>query len=219
MLLWTSDPDGSVPGRVPAAIASTETGLEYNFDVPFALFLSSLLARLSPAPLANARVYIVRHAEKPEEGSGLTPDGVERANAYATYFQKDPVDGTPLKLSHVFAARDSAKSFRPRLTAEPLAKSLGQKVDLRFTDKESETFVKALQTGPYGKRILIVWRHGGIPRLLKALGADPSALVPEGKWPDAVYDRVVELRYDARGRLLPGMSRTVRERLMPSDAK
>ena len=174
---------------------------------------------LAPPPLANARLYIVRHAEKPEEGTGLTPAGVARANAYPAYFRKDPLDGSTLHLTHLFAATDSKKSFRPRLTLEPLAKAVHQTLDLRFTDKEPAPFVADLRGHDYGKRILIAWRHGETPTLLAALGADPLKYVPEGKWPDGVYDRVIELSFDAKGDLDPAHSRMVQERLMPGDAK
>ena len=32
-------------------------------------------------------ILIIRHAEKPEAGSGLAPAGVQRAQAYIEYFQ------------------------------------------------------------------------------------------------------------------------------------
>ncbi len=179
--------------------------------------LPLLLAPLPP--LAHARLYIVRHAEKPLEGTGLTPAGEARAKAYVAYFRKDPLDGSTLRLSHVFAAKDSRKSFRPRLTLEPLAKAYGQKIDLRFTDKEPEPFVRELRTHSYGTRILVAWRHGEIPELLAALGGDARTFVPEGKWPDSVYDRVVELTFDASGKLDPAHSRTLQEHLMPGDAR
>lgn len=169
--------------------------------------------------LANARVYIVRHAEKPEEGTGLTPVGVARANAYAAYFRRDPMDGSTLHLTHLFAAKDSKKSVRPRLTLEPLAKAIHQPLDLRFTDKDPDEFVKDLTTHAYGDRILVAWRHGETPALLKALGVDPSKFVPEGKWPDTIYDRVIELRFDANGKLDMTGSRMVLEHLMPGDER
>lgn len=178
-----------------------------------------LVLPLVAPPLANARLYIVRHAEKPAEGSGLTPAGLARANAYAAYFRKDPLDGSTLRLTHIFAAKDSKKSVRPRLTLEPLAKATHETLDLRFTDKDPAEFVKDLTTHDYGNRILVAWRHGEIPALLKELGADPTKFVPEGKWPDGVFDRVIELRFDANGKLDAGASRLVLEHLMPGDER
>lgn len=172
---------------------------------------------LAPPPLANARLYIIRHAEKPETGAGLTEAGTARANAYPKFFRHDPIDGSTLRLTHVFATTDSSKSMRPRLTAEPVAKAFGLTVDTRFANKHPEELVTALRTEQDGDRILICWHHGDLPHLLAALGADPKRFVPEGAWPDAVFDRVVELRYDAEGKLDLVHSRTVAERLMPGD--
>ncbi len=117
----------------------------FRFDR--ALFLSvlalstAIAAALSqpsprPAPLANTVVLIIRHAEKPEDGSGLTPVGEQRARAYVPYFRAYQLDSQLLKLSHLFAAADSTNSRRPRLTIEPLAAALHMKLDLRFTDKD-----------------------------------------------------------------------------------
>ena len=180
--------------------------------MPFGFF-AALLARLRPSPLANATVYLIRHAEKPDAGPSLTPAGERRAQAYVAYLQRDPIDGKPLAVTHVFAAQDSAKSVRPRLTAEPIARASGLVVDLRFRDKEPDALVRELRTRGHGDRILVVWRHGGIPRLVEALGGDPKSFLPKGKWPDLVYDRVDVLRFDRRGSLLPARSRTVVDRL------
>jgi hypothetical protein len=37
--------------------------------------------------------------------------------------------------------------------------------------------------------------------LLRALGADPSQVLPSGKWPPNVYDWVLMLQYDSKGKL------------------
>jgi len=53
----------------------------------------------------------------------------------------------------------------------------------------------------YGDSVLIAWRHKKFPALLKALNVDPTLLLPDGVWPDSVYDWVILLRYDAHGHL------------------
>jgi broad specificity phosphatase PhoE len=182
-----------------------------------------LLAFLSsahfPRSLAGVEILIVRHAEKPDDGIGLTPAGQERAAAYVGYFAHFTVDGAPLKIDHIFAAADSKNSIRPRLTVEPLANALQQKIDLRFTDKDPEAIASDLRAHDYGKHILICWRHGKIPGLLEALGANPSTFVPEGKWPENIYDRVIELRFDANGKVDTKSSKLVFEHLRPGDEK
>ena len=63
----------------------------------------------------------------------------------------------------------------------------------------SEQLSRALAEKPHGEHVLIAWRHKKIPSLLKALGADPASLLPEGQWPDSVYDWVILLHFDATG--------------------
>lgn len=171
------------------------------------------------SPLANTVILIIRHAEKPEEGSGLTPEGERRARAYVGYFKNYLVEGKPLIINHIFAAADSEGSRRPRLTVEPLSAAIHMKIDLRFSDKDPAGIANDVATHHYGREILICWRHGKIPALVKALGADPQMFVPEGKWPGKIFDRAIELHFDARGKIDPGESRLVREHLMPGDEK
>lgn len=52
--------------------------------------------------------------------------------------------------------------------------------------------------------------------MLRALGADPKKLLPDAKWPDDVYGWLIELRYDANGRLFA--SQCLNENLTPDDA-
>jgi hypothetical protein len=167
------------------------------------------------AALKNATVLVIRHAEKPAEGFELTPAGTARAEAYAGYFQKFQLDGQPLKLDHLFCAADSKGSHRPRLTIEPLSRALNLPLDNRFAAKNPEGLGKEIRSHSHGHAILICWHHGDIPAVLTALGADPAALLPHGKWPDAVFDWVIELRYDGTGRLHE--THVVHEHLMPSD--
>ncbi len=170
-------------------------------------------------PLASATILVIRHAEKPESGDGLTPAGEARAAAYPRYFAGLKLDGHTVHFTHLFAAKDSEKSHRPRLTIEPLAKSLHQTIDLRFTDKDRDAIVADLRAHDYGNEILISWRHGKIPDLLTGLGADPGSLVPEGDWPDTVFDRVIELHFDADGKIVKSRCRMLQEHLMPGDEK
>jgi len=175
-------------------------------------------ATKDPEALRDVVILLIRHAEKPETGIELTPAGVARANAYTNYFKHFMLDGKPLRLEHIFAATDSNNSHRPRLTAEPLSQSLGLPLDSRFTDKRPEALVDELQSRPHGKQILVCWRHGGVPALMSALGADPSKLLPGGRWPDDVYNWVIQFRFDQNGHLIPGETKCLNEDLMPGDA-
>jgi hypothetical protein len=167
--------------------------------------------------LKDAVVLIVRHAEKPESGQELSPEGSQRAEAYVKYFGDFQLEGRPLKLDSLFAAADSKNSHRPRLTLEPLSRALHLPLDTSFKDKEPESLADALKSKPRGKTILVCWHHGKMPELLRALGADPAALLPDGKWPDMEFAWVIELRYDGEGKLLPSQCRRIEEHLMPKD--
>jgi len=169
--------------------------------------------------LRNATILIVRHAEKPETGMELTPAGTARADAYTNYFRKLTIDSKPVKLDWLFAAADSKNSHRPRLTLEPLSKTLGLSLDLKFKDKEPELLAQELKDHSHGQQILICWHHGQIPNLIQALGGEPAKLLPGGKWPDDVFCWMIELRYDQDGHLIPGEARCIDEDLMPGDAE
>jgi hypothetical protein len=186
----------------------------YKKSMKFTFLLCGLLAvgiaaaiLAGPPPagksgaLNNAVILIIRHAEKPAAGDQLAPAGVARAQAYANFFKNFTLDGQPLKLDYLFAAADSKVSQRPRLTIEPTSKLLGLAIDCQFADAKFQELADELRAKPHGQNILISWHHEEIPQLVKALGADPGRLFPQGKWPDEVFNWVVELRYDSNGHL------------------
>ena len=78
---------------------------------------------------------------------------------------------------------------------------LGLSIDSRFEDEQFQKLADEIRAESHGKQILICWHHGEIPQLLQSLGADPGQLIPKGKWPEAVYNWVIQLRYDSDGRL------------------
>jgi hypothetical protein len=151
--------------------------------------------------LANTTVLVIRHGEKPDSGPGLAPEGIQRAQQYAGYFEPFNEQGLNLPVNSLFAGADSKNSARPRLTMEPLSQATGLPVDTRFSTDSPEDLVHALSTEHHGNHILITWRHNKIPALLVALGANPESLLPNGTWPSSVYDWVILLRYDSTGHL------------------
>lgn len=165
--------------------------------------------------LADTTVMIIRHAEKPESGPGLTPEGEARARAYVGYFQHFSVDGEPMVPNALYAATDSKSSMRPRLTITPLSQALGLPIDDRFADKQTKEIADALRMEAHGNHVLIAWHHGEIPKLIHELGGDSAALILGDKWPSEVFGRMVVLQYDHKGRLFS--SQVVDEDLMPDD--
>src|SRR4029434_10559332 len=184
------------------------------------LFVSALtVAAVAQDGPKDAVVLINRHAEDGGPGRDLAPRGHERAEAYKHYFLNFTVDSKRREPEVVFAAKDSKQSHRPRLTVEPFAKAAKLKIDARVGNNQCGDLAADLRVNQQGKVILISWRHGDIPALLRALGAKPEDLLPRGKWPGSVYDWVILLSYDQEGRLLPGGSRRINEHLLPSDSQ
>jgi hypothetical protein len=172
---------------------------------------------ISQNPLSDLTIFIIRHAEKPDFGSGLTSEGEARARAYVHYFEKFRLDSRPLRLDYLVAADDSEHSQRSRLTLEPLAQAIGLKPDLRFQARQAEDLARELRSHSHGKAVLICWHHHEIPELLKAMGADPDSLLPQGEWPSQQFGWMLELRYDHEGRLIRGKTKRIKEHLMPGD--
>ena len=189
-----------------ACTASTEPGP-----------VSALSSEQGTNPLSGATILIIRHAEKPASGSGLSMEGEARAQAYVRYFQNLRLDGQPLHLDYLVAADDSDHSQRSRLTLEPLAQALGLKPDLRFQARRPQDLAWELRSRPHGKTILVCWHHREIPALLEELGADSDRLLPNGQWPDKQFAWVLRLSYDEQGRLKNHQTKRIKEHLMPSD--
>jgi hypothetical protein len=167
---------------------------------------SFLFSNPSPAQqaqnyLANNTILIIRHSEKPDMGTGLNAAGEARARLYTKYFQPFQEEGLSIQVDGLYAGADSKNSFRPRLTLEPLSKSSGMPLHSNIGTKDSELLVQALKTEAHGQHPLIAWRHGEIPTLLAAFGASPQELLPNGQWPDEVFDWVIVLDMGPDGKL------------------
>jgi hypothetical protein len=163
------------------------------------------------ARLANATVLIVRHAEKPASGPGLSPAGEARAKAYAGYFRRLTFDGAPVRIDTLIATADSEESRRERLTLEPLSRVTGLPIQQPFENGAVKDLVGWLAHGRPDRNILIAWHHGKVPMLLANLGLDPSTILPGGRWPSDVYNWMVMLRFDRNGNIVPSRCRLVRE--------
>jgi hypothetical protein len=166
-------------------------------------------------PLSNVTVLIIRHAEEPSKGNGLSSHGNARADAYVKYFKNYTIDGKPLKIDYLFATRDSSNSRRPRLTLEPVAQALGITIDSQFKNNDFLKVAHKIESLPQGSNVLICWHHGNIPGLLGALGADAEKLLPNGKWPGHEFGWVIQLQYDEKGNLFD--SNRITEHLFESD--
>jgi len=168
---------------------------------------------LDTSGLADATVVIIRHGEKPDSGPELSPQGEAHAQAYVGYFQHLVLNGVPFRPDMLVASADSRNSARERLTLTPLSQALNLPIDQRFADKDVKPLFEALASEQHGKSILIAWHHGELAKLLRAFGADPDALLPDGKWPGSVFNWTVVLRYDHAGQLIPGSAQIIQQDL------
>ena len=178
-----------------------------------AAVLSAHAKSAGTSGLADATVVIIRHGEKPDSGPELSAEGQAHAQAYVGYFQHLVLDGVPFRPDMLVASADSKNSARERLTLTPLSQALGLPIDQRFADKEVKPLFEALASEQHGKSILIAWHHGELAKLLRAFGADPDALLPDGKWPGSVFNWTVVLRYDHAGQLIPGSAQIIQQDL------
>jgi broad specificity phosphatase PhoE len=168
---------------------------------------------------ADAVVLIIRHAEKPEVGNGLSPRGFRRADAYPEYFRRFPTPEKPLALDTLFAATDSSESHRPRLTVLPLSKATGLPIDTRFDNKSTSKLARELRATQQGKHVLVCWHQGEIPALIRALGGNPDQYLPKGNWPDEAFAWVIQLTFDHQGQLILAESHRFDEGLLPGDSR
>ena len=166
------------------------------------LVVSAPYSPAESAPkLTNATVMIIRHAEKPEAGSDLSPAGLARARAYVGYFQSLTLDSHPVKIDHLFATKESKNSNRPQETLLPLSSALHLKLHTSFGLTDEQQLADKILSSYDNETVLICWHHGAIPDLLKDLGAHPKTILPEGKWPDDVFGWLVVLHYDEGGKI------------------
>ncbi len=167
------------------------------------LLASGLLFALSALSFAASSdggktVIIIRHAED-GEGPTISNEGDARAAAWAQYFKAFRFNGQSLQIGYLFAAIDSDNSQRPRLTLEPTAAALGLPIDSDYKTKQVEKLAAAVRALPAGAVALVAWRHSRIPDLISSFGADPNALLPDGRWPGKVYDWLIVLQFDPQG--------------------
>ncbi|WP_273825857.1 flagellar basal body-associated protein FliL [Pseudomonas asplenii] len=194
--------------------------------LPGALLLSALVLpftaqahqddKTTPG-LSNATVLIVRHAEKPNQGRGLSPRGEQRAQAYAHYFAPLQLEGQGLVPQRLIATSDSKQSDRPRLTLTPLSQRLQLPIEQPYADKDVDKLVKSLGKTNRAAVLLIAWHHGQIDNLIGAFGADVKKIIGQKHWPEDVYDWLLVLRFDDHGQLIQSRSEKIQEHLLPGD--
>jgi len=132
----------------------------------------------------RSRVFVVRHAEKADDGTKdppLLPEGVARA-ACLTQTLRD------VELTHVFAT----DLQRTELTVLPTAKAHGLEV-VTLGASDTAALVKALRGLPVGSVALVAGHSNTIPNVAELLGSPLQGLNGKGHIPGQEHDRLIEL--------------------------
>ncbi|PRP76033.1 phosphoglycerate mutase family protein [Planoprotostelium fungivorum] len=159
-----------------------------NMNTRFVILLAILA--LSYAQQSQQLVYLIRHGEKPENGTGLSPAGVARSQCLPNVFGTKSLYNIGYIMAQEYK-KDGGRD-RPFLTVSPLAKSLGLKVDVSCNRDDAACVKKAVaayqktQKGSkHPKNILICWEHGALTQVASALGVSPAP-----KYPGSHFDLI-----------------------------
>jgi broad specificity phosphatase PhoE len=153
--------------------------------------------------VANARILLMRHAEKIGDPMDphLSPEGYARAAKLADYI---PVTfGIP---QFLFATSISKHSIRPIETIEPLAAKIGVSIDSTYADQDYGALASQLLSEPRyvgaGSLIVVCWHHGNIPSMARALRARLGSF-PD-PWDSRVFNQILVMTYAGDGE--PGVT-------------
>lgn len=163
-----------------------------------ALLVTALLGA-GAAFAAPAQVIFIRHAEKPDIGAELSPQGFKRAAALVNFFKTNPAVtryGAPVAI-YAAAPKSEDSSVRSIQTVAPLARALGIDINDSFTRGQTNKLARDIMQNPAyeGRLVLICWQHEKIIDAAQALaeygGTSPEvyAMIPLA-WPSEAFDRV-----------------------------
>ncbi|KZT62899.1 putative phosphoglycerate mutase family protein [Calocera cornea HHB12733] len=139
------------------------------------------------AVFAQQYQYLIRHGEKPANGSqGLTVQGEERAQCLTTVFGPS----SAYNIGYIMAEtpKSNGDRTRPLETVTPLAEELGLTVDISCDRDDPDCVaaaVAAYQSTEGAENVLICWEHGELTDIATSLGV---ADAPE--YPDADYNLI-----------------------------
>ena len=164
---------------------------------------------------SKSTVLLVRHAEKPEQGTGLTPEGQRHAVAFVDFFTHYRLGRQSLKVDALFAAKDSVHSMRSRLTLTPLSSALKLPLNTAYEGKDFAALAARLRGDEYkGKTVVVCWKHGEILALAEEIGVDPGKLAASqhwpAKWPDAEFRWILQIVRDQSGAIDPVRTQCIR---------
>ena len=149
--------------------------------VCFALWLT-----LAGSAVAQpAQVIIIRHAEKPDEGNGLSLAGRERAASLVPYFRETDEllkFDTPVAI-YAQAPKKETSSVRSFQTVKPLADALHITVNQSFNRDQYKSMVDEIthKDAYVGHTVLICWEHKVIPDIAADFGVEDAPKTWHGR--------------------------------------
>ncbi|KAJ5203624.1 uncharacterized protein N7498_004503 [Penicillium cinerascens] len=146
--------------------------------------LSPFFAAMAAVTVVTARptVYFIRHGEKPKDGgTGLSADGLERAQCIRSVFIRNPLYNVKVR---VLTARHHAdgKRARPYETVKLLASDLSLEVDISCQRNDYKCVTDAIE-GYHGEgNILICWEHHRMTHIIEDLGDHDAPVYPDDRF-------------------------------------
>ncbi|KAL1961751.1 hypothetical protein VTN77DRAFT_1077 [Rasamsonia byssochlamydoides] len=166
--------------------------MKFSSSLPLlSLFLWTISAS------ATATVYLIRHGEKPSNGStGLSDQGEERAQCLRTVFGAN----SSYDIGYIMAEKPKSDGSRdrPYLTVEPLAQDLGLTVDTSCGRDDPKCVKKVVDNYTGSGNILICWEHAALTDIVTELGDDNAPTYPSDRfdliWTDPYpYDNITSI--------------------------
>jgi hypothetical protein len=138
------------------------------------------------------RIVLIRHGEKPKEGSGLNCRGINRAKALpAVLYTKIGLPGVIYVPS--LAGGDATKHSRMSQTIAPFAEKyhLPMNSDYKVNDIRGAASNILKQKGT----VLVVWEHNGLEDLAEQLGVEEKL-----HWNDDDFDTIWIITFSKKGK-------------------
>ncbi|MEI7529679.1 MAG: histidine phosphatase family protein [Elusimicrobiota bacterium] len=186
------------------------------------LFLLAVCAALAlaaaSAQAAPAQVILIRHAEKPAYGAGLSAQGFQRAQALVGFFRSYEAPAAV----YAMAPKHEDSSVRAIQTVTPLAQALGLTLNTEFTRGQKHKLVNAIMAAPEyeGRLVLVCWEHDALVDIAEEFavyggpGQQAQPAIPS-YWAASVFDRAWVLNF-AGGKLIS--FEDIPQRLLPGDS-
>ncbi|KAF2018878.1 hypothetical protein BU24DRAFT_405619 [Aaosphaeria arxii CBS 175.79] len=155
------------------------------FLLPVLFTCTALTSAAAVAAAAKPTVYLIRHGEKPEEGTGLSAEGVQRAQCLRKVFGKE----SKYDIGHVMAQQYKPDGKRKRAydTVLPVATDLNLPVDLSCDRDDPKCVRKVVEKYDGSGNILIAWEHDALRDIVIEMGVKKKNAP---KYPDDRFDLI-----------------------------